>query len=50
MLPLDYRAPPRFSRLLRHAGGYSGTILTPHPEPAGGISISDPGEVVLHSQ
>src|SRR6218665_852106 len=29
MLPLDYRAPPSFSRLLQHAGGYSRTILTP---------------------
>src|SRR6218665_368967 len=31
-LPLDYYAPPPFSRLLRHAGGYSGTILTPNPQ------------------
>ena|SRR6218665_2912524 len=30
-LPLDYRTPPPFSRLLRHAGGYSETILTPNP-------------------
>ena len=29
-LPLDCHAPPPFSRLLRHAGGYSGTILTPN--------------------
>src|SRR6218665_1330412 len=27
----DYCAPSSFSRLLRHAGGYSGTILTPEP-------------------
>src|SRR6218665_2034496 len=32
MLPLDYRTRPSFSRLLQHAGGYSGTILTPNPQ------------------
>src|SRR6218665_448796 len=32
MLPLDSSAPPPFSRLLRHAGGYSGTILNPNPQ------------------
>src|SRR6218665_449238 len=26
------RRTPLFSRLLRHAGGYSGTILTPNPQ------------------
>src|SRR6218665_270567 len=31
-LPLDYCAHPPFSRLLRHAGGYSGTSLTPNPQ------------------
>jgi len=27
-----YRSTPPFSRLLRPAGGYSGTILTPNPQ------------------
>src|SRR6218665_2000299 len=31
-LPLDYRVPHLFSRLLRHAGGYSGTIITPNSQ------------------
>jgi len=31
-LPLGYRTPPPFSRLLQYAGGYSGTILTLNPQ------------------
>src|SRR6218665_1567612 len=31
-LPLDYRAPPPFSSLLRHAGRYSETILVSNPQ------------------